>query len=168
MTYESNYLAHFGIKGQQWGVRRFQNEDGTLTEEGKQRYYSSLSNGQKKIYEKFRPKDQDLIEKKMSEGQSFTKAAQDTADRRNAIQGLKATAVFSAGYAAYLLAAFPFLRKSLKKGMLQTVAKAVNTKAVGGTLLKAKKWIDHMKMKKAGAIIMKAKDVWISGDKLGA
>ena len=34
-----SYLAHHGIKGQQWGVRRYQNEDGTLTEEGKQRYY---------------------------------------------------------------------------------------------------------------------------------
>lgn len=39
MTYESNYLAHYGIAGQKWGVRRFQNEDGTLTEEGKRRYY---------------------------------------------------------------------------------------------------------------------------------
>lgn len=33
-----NYLQHHGIKGQTWGVRRFQNEDGTLTEEGKDRY----------------------------------------------------------------------------------------------------------------------------------
>jgi hypothetical protein len=31
-------LVHSGIKGQKWGVRRFQNEDGTLTEEGKRRY----------------------------------------------------------------------------------------------------------------------------------
>lgn len=31
-------LAHFGIKGQKWGVRRFQNPDGTLTEAGKARY----------------------------------------------------------------------------------------------------------------------------------
>ena len=38
MTYEDNYLAHHGVKGQQWGVRRYQNEDGTLTEEGKRRY----------------------------------------------------------------------------------------------------------------------------------
>lgn len=38
MTYESDYIAHYGIKGQSWGVRRFQNEDGTLTEEGKKRY----------------------------------------------------------------------------------------------------------------------------------
>ena len=34
----NNELYHHGIKGQRWGVRRFQNEDGTLTAEGKRRY----------------------------------------------------------------------------------------------------------------------------------
>lgn len=32
------YLMHHGIKGQKWGVRRYQNSDGTLTAEGKMRY----------------------------------------------------------------------------------------------------------------------------------
>ncbi len=31
-------LTHFGIRGQKWGVRRYQNEDGTLTERGKAHY----------------------------------------------------------------------------------------------------------------------------------
>ena len=31
-------LAHHGIKGQRWGVRRYQNPDGTLTPEGRARY----------------------------------------------------------------------------------------------------------------------------------
>lgn len=31
-------LAHHGIKGQRWGIRRYQNEDGSLTEAGKKRY----------------------------------------------------------------------------------------------------------------------------------
>lgn len=31
------YLMHHGIKGQKWGVRRFQNEDGSYTTEGKER-----------------------------------------------------------------------------------------------------------------------------------
>ena len=33
-------LYHHGIKGQRWGVRRFQNKDGTLTAAGKKRRYS--------------------------------------------------------------------------------------------------------------------------------
>lgn len=37
-----NYLCHFGILGQKWGVRRYQNPDGTLTEEGKKRYGSDF------------------------------------------------------------------------------------------------------------------------------
>lgn len=45
MLYESPYLAHFGILGQRWGVRRYQNEDGTLTEEGKARYLTKDSDG---------------------------------------------------------------------------------------------------------------------------
>ena len=32
------YLVHHGIKGQRWGVRRYQNNDGTLTAAGKRKY----------------------------------------------------------------------------------------------------------------------------------
>lgn len=38
MEYDSNYLIHHGIIGQRWGIRRFQNPDGSLTEAGKKRY----------------------------------------------------------------------------------------------------------------------------------
>ena len=38
---ENNALIHHGILGQKWGVRRYQNEDGTLTEKGKLRYRKS-------------------------------------------------------------------------------------------------------------------------------
>lgn len=31
-------LAHHGIMGQKWGIRKYQNPDGTLTEAGKRRY----------------------------------------------------------------------------------------------------------------------------------
>ncbi len=34
----NNELCHWGIKGQKWGIRRFQNKDGTLTKEGMLRY----------------------------------------------------------------------------------------------------------------------------------
>ena len=36
-------LYHHGIKGQKWGVRRYQNDDGTLTSAGRQRYGNNLS-----------------------------------------------------------------------------------------------------------------------------
>lgn len=37
MEYGYDELYHYGVKGQKWGVRRYQNKDGTLTAEGKVR-----------------------------------------------------------------------------------------------------------------------------------
>ena len=34
----SNGLYHHGIKGMKWGIRRYQNPDGSLTAIGKKRY----------------------------------------------------------------------------------------------------------------------------------
>lgn len=41
MMTDMNYLEHHGILGQKWGIRRYQNSDGTLTAEGKKRYSDS-------------------------------------------------------------------------------------------------------------------------------
>ena len=41
--FELAYLAHHGILGQKWGVRRYQNKDGSRTTAGKLRYYGSDS-----------------------------------------------------------------------------------------------------------------------------
>lgn len=37
------YLMHYGIKGQKWGIRRYQNSNGSLTAEGKRRYSKAKS-----------------------------------------------------------------------------------------------------------------------------
>lgn len=38
MNDDTDSLTHWGKKGMKWGVRRYQNEDGSLTELGKKRY----------------------------------------------------------------------------------------------------------------------------------
>lgn len=42
-----NYLEHHGIKGQKWGVRRYQNKDGSLTKEGYARFAKKRLNNKR-------------------------------------------------------------------------------------------------------------------------
>lgn len=39
---DNNELMHHGVKGQRWGVRRYQNKDGSLTAAGRKRYDGEL------------------------------------------------------------------------------------------------------------------------------
>ena len=63
--YFCNELYHHGIKGQRWGIRRFQNKDGSLTAEGIKRYRTDLKFKEK--YDKYTAKrEQKRVKKLMS------------------------------------------------------------------------------------------------------
>lgn len=83
MSYE--YLAHHGILGQKWGVRRFQNKDGSYTSLGARRHakaaeaaqrdaddlrkhgYKKEADAVQKVADKQRAKLADIMNKKVSE-----------------------------------------------------------------------------------------------------
>lgn len=46
----SRFLSHYGIQGQKWGIRRYQNPDGSLTEEGRE-HYGYSTKGRAKMYQ---------------------------------------------------------------------------------------------------------------------
>lgn len=50
-------LMHFGILGQKWGIRRYQNPDGSLTPEGKERYrkFNDALKTKEKVEEAYQP-----------------------------------------------------------------------------------------------------------------
>lgn len=54
MSEYPSYLIHYGIEGQKWGVRRFQNEDGTYTPDGLERRkkFFNVEKG-KKVIDKY-------------------------------------------------------------------------------------------------------------------
>ena len=101
-VYYANSLYHHGIKGQKWGVRRFQKKDGSLTPAGRKRYDDD-GPSQKKQKEYKMPKNKSLHRLKIEEkykakGMSEKEAEQAAAKR---IRGEQ----FAVGAAAVTVAA---------------------------------------------------------------
>lgn len=55
-----SYLVHHGIKGQKWGVRRFQNPDGTLTPAGRARLTKEYRKAYKRLNDDMNNKSTNL------------------------------------------------------------------------------------------------------------
>lgn len=79
MITDSNEFLHSGVKGMKWGIRRYQNPDGSLTDAGKRRYQKM---GKKA--ESLQKKSSDLRLKAAKRQRSVTKkmSKANTDDRR--------------------------------------------------------------------------------------
>ena len=64
-----NYLMHFGIKGQKWGVRRFQNPDGTRTPEGAARELKRYRNRELRQLDRMNRKQTKKDDKQIAKAQ---------------------------------------------------------------------------------------------------
>ena len=102
-------LVHFGILGMKWGVRRFQNKDGSLTSEGEQRYLknkngSSISNdGQRYSKKENKSVHQLKLEDNFQKKGYSKEEAESLARRRIKTEKIIAAAAITtvAGIAAY-------------------------------------------------------------------
>lgn len=82
-----DYLEHFGIKGQKWGVRRFENEDGSLTEAGKERYSLRDRSTDRRAYKRASKKLEKLAEKADIKTQRRIAERQSEKARKNLAKG---------------------------------------------------------------------------------
>ena len=100
-------IMHFGIKGQKWGIRRYQNEDGTRTEAGKRRYQKILKKVDKhpelfeKYYDDIDPDDREKIKKKQKDLSDVRSSLKNKYEKKGIVgraiaKGLAAAATYTA------------------------------------------------------------------------
>ena len=74
-----NTLQHWGIKGMKWGVRRYQNKDGSLTPAGKKRYdrdkADNLSKKKENRVDTSEPNPRRWVKEDLERSQKVTSAA---------------------------------------------------------------------------------------------
>lgn len=159
MSYTNTYseIYHHGIKGQKWGVRNYQNPDGSLTPLGRQHYGYSAEHYKRKI-EKTK-KSIDKLEKAVEYGRGKTNYEWEHANFQanvNSIMGatlgsvagaiasngeLAAMAMFGAGGAA------AGLTLTLVPAAVGLIGQRMFTNYLAGRKVKAEKRIDKYENK---------------------
>lgn len=100
---EHNFLCHYGVLGMKWGVRRYQNPDGSLTAKGRDHY--GVEKRKKKPVEKIN----DAKEKLSDEAKTWLKNAtgaeikteEDTKEDSKKRHAIEAAALLASGAVSY-------------------------------------------------------------------
>lgn len=79
MTY-TDYLAHYGILGMKWGIRRYQNKDGSLTTLGKKRHDTRDNKQAKKTDNRFSTKEGRAAARKERANKAFDEVFENRKD----------------------------------------------------------------------------------------
>ncbi len=69
LYYSTTELQHHGIKGQKWGIRRYQNKDGTRTMAGRKRYSSRIGTSNDAVHEDYAKTHSKISVKSMSDSE---------------------------------------------------------------------------------------------------
>lgn len=177
-------LYHYGIKGQKWGVRRYQNKDGSLTAAGRKRQAKQEYNAERKAAKaKYQNAKRDIsgsdsdrnkrIAKKVATAVIMTatvsaaaalyaknpQAVNDVVSKLGnaTVSSLKkgGTKAINAGK-KYMNEAMRGMKDGFKEGAYEAPKKAVKVAMTGATLLAAKKILDNSVGKEEAARIFQA------------
>lgn len=71
----NDYLEHYGVQGMRWGVRNYQNEDGSLTNRGRDHYGIGSKIKSQYATERYYNEKRDAAQRKLIEARKSARAA---------------------------------------------------------------------------------------------